>query len=78
MTSMWNADSDRDLQDERDRHNEPRTIRTTRVICRCGSEIFNHSATGMLSRQVVCEDCGRAEEREALRRRGEGSQRQAS
>ena len=52
--------------------------RTTRVICRCGSEIFNHSATGMLSRQVVCEDCGRAEEREALRRRGEGSQRQAS
>ena len=48
------------------------------MMCRCGTAGTQFVGTGMLSREVVCEECGRAEEREALRRRSEGSRRQAS
>lgn len=72
MISMWSANSDRDLQDDRDRYNEPRSIRTPRLVCRCGSEIFSHSRTGILSREIVCNACGSAESTEYLRRMGEG------
>ncbi len=57
IRGMWDSLSDRDNE------------RLETWICRCGAKFTMHGHTGMLSREVVCDDCGRAEASEYLRRR---------